>query len=323
MAEPSVPKAGTVPKTVPKTTPKTSPKAAGPTTEITPTEGTSAESTTNEKPIEISTEVTKTGVVDNPAILTTELFGQNRVEVLESEDFRLDSEHQIDLKRKECYIILFHTNNEESKNLAIIWNSVAQQIPGPIFAAVNLMAEKKIAQAFNNLNTNNSTYRSFELKGVPFIISYQNGTPVGFYNGERAVQPISDYALTLACKASYFEPLQLTAGVQSDYNVAMTGWSEYEGTRKSSIDYTTGTSIRQYDATKKPVIVGSEAFTQEGQQVTAEEEQRGITQTETGENIAATPGVTPEETRSSQTEGVETSAGGTGGTTEGQPVSPK
>lgn len=277
------------------------------------------------KPIEVSTEITKTGIADNPAILTTELFGQNRVEILESEDFRLDTEHQIDLKKKDCYIILFHTNNEESKNLAIIWNSVAQQVPGPSFAAVNLLSEKKIAQAFVNLNTSNSTYRSFELKGIPFILVYQNGSPVGFYNGERAVQPISDYALTLACKASYFEPLQLTAGIYADNNIAMSGWTEYEGTRKTSVDYITGSSIRQYDATKKPVIVGSEAFTEEGKQVTSDEQQRGIGQTLSGQGIENTSQSTPEEQRSAQTEGVST--GGTTTTNTStigeQPVSPR
>jgi len=259
------------------------------------------------KSTEISTQVTKTGVADNPAILTTELFGQNRVDVLESEDFKLTSEHPIDIIHKGCYLVLFHVNNEESKNLAIIWNSVAQQVPGPTFAAVNLLSERRIAKAFTDLNTNNSTYKTFRLKGVPFIIIYQNGSPIAFYNGERAVQPISDYALTLACDASNFEPLQLTAGMQTDNNIAMTGWAEYDNTRKVSIDYKTDSNIRKYDPTKKPVIVGSAAFTQEGREVAEREALEGITRTEEGTSAQA-PRTSLEEAESANIEGVTSGA---------------
>ena len=303
-------------KSVPNQTPKTAPAAE----QITPDQNGDGTATQNGNDTEISTTVTRTGIADNPAIITTELFGQNRVMVLRSDDFKLDSEHQIDLKNKDCILILFHTNNEESKNMAIIWNSVAQQVPGPIFAAVNLLIEPKLAKAFTNLNTTNSTYRSFELKGVPFVITYQNGTPVGFYNGERAVQPIADYALTLACKSDYFEPLQLTAGVQADANISMTGWTEYDETKKSSVDFTTDKSIRNYDPTKKPTIVGSSAFSEEGQQVAQTEEQAGITETTSGQQLTGEPEVTAEEQQSATTAGVTPA---TTTTTTETPVSPQ
>ena len=202
-------------------------------------------------------------------IATVSLFGQESVKRLSSSDFDLHTDHPITLKAKGCVIALFYSENTESKNLIKIWALAAQQVAGPIFGACNLLVEREVAAAFSNLNLTNSSLRSYALKVIPFILSYQNGWPVGFYNGERAVQPIIDYVLTLACKADYFEPLQIPAGMQAETNYEMTGWKEYKPVRTDSLQYKVNSPIRGYDPRQPITLAGTEASREEAAEVTA------------------------------------------------------
>ena len=179
-------------------------------------------------------------------LLPETLFGQQAVRPLREADFMLDSDSLITLKYKGCMLVLFYSSNNESINLAKIWALVASQIAGPIFAAVNLNYETRVAEAFTKLHALNSPLRWAALRGIPFILVYQNGWPVGFYNGERAVQPIVDYALTLACRPDYFEIAQYPASYGVPTNVGMTGWRPYTPVRNASTDYTSETNLRGY-----------------------------------------------------------------------------
>lgn len=192
-------------------------------------------------------------------ITTVSLFGQESVKRLSDSDFELNTDHSITLRLKECVIVLFYSENNESKNLIKIWALAARQIAGPIFAACNLLFERKVAQAFATLNLTNGSLRNYSLKGIPFILAYQGGWPVGFYNGERAVQPIIDYVLTLACKSDYFEPIQITASMQAEENFEMSGWKEYKPVRTDSLEYKVNNPIRGYNSQKPITLVGTQA----------------------------------------------------------------
>lgn len=175
------------------------------------------------------------------------LFAQNSVLPLTELDFELDTNHPITIKQKECALILFYTENQESRDLAQIWSLVAQVAPGPSYYAVNMLLYPRIASAFTQIGAVNSSLRPFELKGYPFILSYQNGWPVAFYNGERSVGTLADWAMTLACRASYYEPIQLAGGVQVNDDFQMGGWTEYTPPRQTSLQYTIGNPIRRFN----------------------------------------------------------------------------
>ena len=186
------------------------------------------------------------------------VFQQNYVKVLTADDFNIRTKEPITLKWDDCIIVLFYGNNIESENLARIWSLVARSAAGPIFAAVNISVHRQVAEAFAKVKMTNSTLRPFALKGFPTIITYQNGWPVGFYNGERAVQPLVDYAMTLACQPYYFEPQQLAKGVEVDRNYEMGGF-KYHKPATTSVQFKVGDPYRGYNNRQPLTVVGSPA----------------------------------------------------------------
>ena len=209
-------------------------------------------------------------------LVSTISFPRQAVKVLTDSDFNLDSSEPITMKWSDCIIILFYGNNEESLQLAQIWQIAAQIAAGSVFAAVNLDIHPKIAEAFMRVKNTNSPYRPFAMQGYPFILTYQNGFPIGFYNGERAVQPIVDYSLTLACQPYYFEPKQYASGVSTRYNYEMGGY-KYHQPAVSSLQFKSNDSFRGYNPESRVVLTGSPAAAQQAQQQQAIDTQQGIT----------------------------------------------
>ncbi len=188
-------------------------------------------------------------------IVQRTLFSQESVKMLHEIDFNIESDTRINIKHTECMLVLFYADNIESKKLAEIWLDAAKQAVGPIFAACNLAVDRKVAQAFNSLNMANGALHWAALKTVPFVLIYQNGWPIAFYNGERAVQPIIDYSLTLACKVDYHEPENLYGGMKIENNLKMEGIVQYgipkNPFRKDSLQYTSDGNIRGYPVSEE------------------------------------------------------------------------
>jgi len=225
----------------------------------------------------------------------TAMFAQDAVRQLHQDDFNLDSETKINIKLRECMLVLFYSNNSESINLANIWLVAAKNTVGPVFAAVNLMAERKVAEAFISLNMQNGSLHWAALKTVPFILVYQNGWPVAFYNGERAVQAIIDYALTLACKAEYHEPINIFGGqtVSSQDNLLMKGVTQYgipaNPFRKDSLAFSANENLRGYDKTDTVKQFGSADEVADSKHTLATEEASRVGIQQTTVPITAVP----------------------------------
>lgn len=201
--------------------------------------------------------------LDLGSIVKQTMFTQTSVKMLRESDFTLDGDVKIKLKDESCMLVLFYGDNLESQNIVKIWAVASRQAVGPIFAAVNLAFETRLAKAFTELNMNNSSLHWARLKTIPFILVYQNGWPIAFYNGERGVQPIIDYSLTLACRAGYHEFDNLYGGMQVDYNYKMAGIEEYGTTtnpiRQVSPQYIEPNSLRKYPLDDRPTIQGQES----------------------------------------------------------------
>jgi hypothetical protein len=140
-------------------------------------------------------------------------FETESVKQLDCLDFDLSSENPIRLNFDNCILVLFYSENKESQDLAIIWALAAREVSGPIFAALNILKEKKVADAFSRVAANrNHPLFPFRLRQIPYILVYRNSWPVAFYEGPRSVQAISNFALVLACNATYTNSNQEAAG---------------------------------------------------------------------------------------------------------------
>lgn len=192
-----------------------------------------------------------------PSNLTYRLsFSSDTVKKLGADDFDLDSRELITLKYDDCILVLFYSENIESHQLANLWAMAAQQIAGPVFAAINLVAEKKVAAAFTRLKSDGSNpLHPFGLRQIPSIFVYRKKWPVAVYNGARTLGAIIDYSLNLACNSGYYEPEQLGGGYSVDpgQNLGMPGYKPYiasqgQPLRTVSTQFTAENPIRGFNS---------------------------------------------------------------------------
>lgn len=226
--------------------------------------------------------------IDQPT--TYYSFQPSTVKVLSRDDFDYKSKFPIGLKFIDpCIIILFYdSRNLESTQLAQLFYVTSKQTPS-LFAALDFATNPEIAQAFISIGSSNSLYKPFGLKQIPFILVYRDGWPTAYYNGERSVQALVDWSMTLACNRDYFEPIQLfgSVSVKPEMRYEISGVNQYKP-RTQSIEYKTNAPIREYDARLRPVVAGTPAATAEAKISQAEQQSEGIRPLGTTE----TPGTT-------------------------------
>lgn len=186
-------------------------------------------------------------------IVSLTFFASDAVKRLTSSDFALASKEKIAIVWADCMIVLFYGENRESRHLMEIFLVAAEQAAGPEFASCNLIAEKDVARAFVEIESDGHPFYWARSRGYPFILAYRKGWPTAFYNGDRSVGALVDFAQTKACESSYFERNQLAAGVQSESNLEMPPIDPYgydpkkNPERKSSLYYRTDSPIRGYN----------------------------------------------------------------------------
>lgn len=285
-----------------------------------------------------TTQITQANLVNQPIrppdVVQRLTFSSETVKRLTAGDFDLDSKEMIALKYDDCIIVLFHVENTESYQLADIWSLAAQQVAGPIFAAINMLSERKVAEAFTRLKSDGSHPLHWAaLRQYPFIMVYRKRWPVAVYNGPREVQALIDYALTLACEAGYYEILQTGGSMQGETRVEMGPYDVYTNipgqpprVRRESLQYSAEEPIRGFNPNMPLVVTGSVGAQRAVGQVRAEEIRReqgeaqgtetSLTQEEevrptledvTGEPTVTTPPVIPIGTPATTPTGTETS----------------
>ena len=215
-------------------------------------------------------------------------FSSETIKRLTADDFDTTSRELITLKYDDCILVLFYVENTESFQLAEIWAAVAQQVSGPVFAAINMISERKVAEAFTRLKADGSSPLHWaSLRQYPTIMVYRRRWPVAVYNGPREVQALMDYALTLACQAGYYETEQIGGGEQAEGRLEMGSYQPYINipgsparVRETSLQYTAEEPIRGFNPNIPLVTTGSAAAraatgvirTEETQQQAAEAE---------------------------------------------------
>lgn len=259
-----------------------------------------------------TTQITQARMVTQPIrppdVVYRLTFSSETIKRLTADDFDLNSKELIPLKYDDCILVLFHTENTESYQFADIWALVAQQVAGPVFAAINMLSERKVAEAFTRLKSDGSHPLHWAaLRQYPFVLVYRKRWPVAVYNGPREVQALIDYALTLACEAGYYETLQVGGSMQGETRIEMGPYQPYTNipgsppiVRKSSIEYNAESPIRGFNPNIPVVITGSTGARQATQVIRQEEaiqqaeQQQGVVGSLTQEEVA-TPSTTTSE----------------------------
>jgi hypothetical protein len=223
-----------------------------------------------------------------PGVVHRLTFSSENIKRLTGEDFNINSKEIVTLKYDDCILVLFHGENTESYQIANIWALVAQQVAGPIFAGINLMNERRVAEAFMRLKSDGSNPLHWAaLRQLPFILVYRKGWPVAVYNGPREVQAIIDYSLTLACEAGYYEIQQLGGSMQGEARLEMGPYDVYTNIpgqppkiRKESLQYSAGEPIRGFNPNIPIAITGSTGARTSTNIIRSEERQQQQSATE-------------------------------------------
>ena len=183
------------------------------------------------------------------------LFSPGSVRQLRESDFHLDTKELICLKIEDTIIVLFYGDNQESERLCEIWQDASTEAINMYYGACHLGLERRVTENFKRLNEDpNHPHYWARLQGWPFILVYRRGWPKAFYNGQRATQPLIDYALTLATKPDYQEHESNFYSVQANTNLEMSGPKARIPPllRTKSTEYTVDTPLRGY-AVEYPV----------------------------------------------------------------------
>jgi hypothetical protein len=257
-----------------------------------------------------TTQITQASMADKPIhppeVVQRLSFSSETIKRLSSDDFDLSSREGITLKYDDCILVLFHVENTESYQLADIWAIVAQQTAGPIFAAINMLSERKVAEAFTRVKSDGSNPLHWAaLRQYPYILVYRKRWPVAVYNGPREVQALIDYSLTLACEAGYYEPMQIGGSMQGEARIEMGPYQPYTNlpnspprVRKDSLEYNAEQPIRGFNPNIPVVVTGSTASNNATGQIRSEElnQQQAANQglsTSLTESAKSTPTINP------------------------------
>ena len=110
-------------------------------------------------------------------------FPEQKVIIIKDKDFNLESDEKITIKNKMLSLVLFHDNSNISRDVSKIWQKLANNIPGIVFYACNLIDSRDIAQEFSLVALDEtSPYREFARNRTPFILVYRNGKPQMSYH---------------------------------------------------------------------------------------------------------------------------------------------
>jgi len=144
-----------------------------------------------------------------------DVFGQFKVVELNSSDFWIGNNPMTQkpyatptaLRITKCVIILFYEPISTEPEMIDIWNQLAQDVAGPVIAAVNTSARTEIMNAFYETSRNpDHILNNFSIEGTPTIIVYRMGWPQAYYNGELSYDALKKWIMILACKPGYREP---------------------------------------------------------------------------------------------------------------------
>jgi hypothetical protein len=126
------------------------------------------------------------------------------VKRLRESDFALETRDKICLYDDACTLVLFYTESPDSKKILNVFKTVAETVAGPLFAACNVLLEKKIAEGFMEISAiRDHPFNWTATRAFPFILIYRRGYPVNFYDGPADIPILTNFALNIACMPDF------------------------------------------------------------------------------------------------------------------------
>ena len=120
---------------------------------------------------------------DQDASVEQRLYLNSKYIVNIKESSFIENDILIQLKIKNCIVILFYGNDELSKRFLSYWIRLQQEYRSILYGVANCLTETKIDSLFQSLNTkpNHPMYWA-RLVRHPFILVYKDGWPQAMFN---------------------------------------------------------------------------------------------------------------------------------------------
>lgn len=126
----------------------------------------------------------------------SQFFPEQKINILQSQDFNLDHEDKITIKNKSLNIVLFYKESPLSNQLLKMWEELSESLPYINFCKCDLNENEDIAIAFSSLLEDKSShYTIFGQKIHLFIIVYKDGKPLKNYNQILSKKDIKNYLI--------------------------------------------------------------------------------------------------------------------------------
>ena len=143
---------------------------------------------------------------------------------LKENDFALETRDKVCLYEDACALVLFYTESIDSKKILNVFKTVAETVTGPVFAACNVLLERRVAECFIEIhNMKDHPFSWIGARQFPSIIIYRRGYPIYFYDGPADVQILTNFALNFVCTPEFnIHNLPLIEKVKAEM------WSHYK-----------------------------------------------------------------------------------------------
>lgn len=126
--------------------------------------------------------------------------------ILTENDFIFTEDKILTLKEKETTVVLFYGNNNVSKKLISIFNSLGKRIlPGSLSKYNTDLNSEKINFDQDIYYMRNGNKEKINNKKNPIIIGYKNGIPVSIFNDVVNEFNLINFTSQLLCPTCHIE----------------------------------------------------------------------------------------------------------------------
>lgn len=123
-------------------------------------------------------------------------FPEQRVVILKTSDFRLDTEEKILINDRNLCMVLFADHSKTSEKLAKFWTELSETVAGVKYCICDLINEPIVGQAMSSVAIDlTSPYVAFASNTTPFILVYRQGRPQKCYYGVLDLVNLKNFSM--------------------------------------------------------------------------------------------------------------------------------
>lgn len=134
------------------------------------------------------------------------LFPNHETIFLTQNDFKISKDKILTLKENKTVVVLFYSDNNSSKKLVSMFNSLSKKIlPGSLSKYNTDLNDEKLNFKHDILYVDNGVKEIFNQKNIPIIIGYKNGAPVSVFNETMTEFNLLNFTSQLLCPTCHNE----------------------------------------------------------------------------------------------------------------------